>query len=469
MPVIDISRLQSDPHQSTFGIREDTSSRGVDLAGALITATYVDGSSENLVWVALDPYTFGGATGNDIDMSFGFDVHELTTTKLLTSLEIDLTPASSVFDTTTAMDDDPLGGSTPSSKNGFPFDVAPGFEAITGTISVTYSGIVNLTGSSAVGDLFTTMKIDFSGLSAGGILGDLNWNSDIDTMAVSGDLVPKPLPLKGGPLGDSLVGAGGQDTITGLGGDDTLSGQAGDDLITGGNGDDSLNGGDDDDRLLGNGGADSLSGGHGQDTLFGGADADHLEGRADADEVSGQGDADTLLGGGGDDVLRGGSGDDSLSDGDDNDQLFGNGNADTLDGGGGNDVLQGAAGLDVLSGGTGDDTLTGGSGADRLDGGVGDDVLNGGAQADTFVFLLGHQADRINAFEQSGGDRIELDQDLWTAVNPGLTEQGVVDLFGTLNVTGTILTLDFGAGDILEIQSASGIVAATLGSDIVFV
>ncbi|CUH89063.1 hypothetical protein PH5382_03008 [Phaeobacter sp. CECT 5382] len=182
MPTIDIVRLDEDPRESDFGVRADTSSRGVDLEGAQITATYADGTSETLTWQALDPYTTGGATGTDIDMFFGYSWHELTTTKLLTSLEINLVPASSVFDTTFAMDDDPLGGSTPSSKNGYPFKVAPEYEDLSGKITATYTGIVNLAGSEAVGDLYTTMTLDFSGLPAGGLLGDLVWNSDIDTL-----------------------------------------------------------------------------------------------------------------------------------------------------------------------------------------------------------------------------------------------------------------------------------------------
>ncbi|NVK13095.1 MAG: Hint domain-containing protein [Rhodobacteraceae bacterium] len=182
MPTIDIVRLAEDPHESDYTVRTDTSSRGVDLEGARITATYADGTTETLTWQALDPYTNGGATGDDIEMFFGYSWHELSTTKLLTSLKIDLAPASSVFDTTFAMDDDPDGGSTPTSKNGFPFKVAPEYEDLSGNITATYTGIVNLSGSEAVGDLYTTMLIDFSGLPDGGLLGDLVWNSDIDTM-----------------------------------------------------------------------------------------------------------------------------------------------------------------------------------------------------------------------------------------------------------------------------------------------
>ncbi|MEH6737285.1 MAG: hypothetical protein V7695_01910 [Sulfitobacter sp.] len=176
-------------YQTTDGIRADTSSRGVDLAGAMIVATYGDGTTESLTWAAFDPYTFGGATGTDIAMSFGFAEHILTTTKLLTSLEVDLRPAGSVFDITTTMEGALDGINTPTSKNGFPFEILSDDAAETGSVTATYSNIVSLTGHPAEGDLFTTILIDFSDLLAGGVLGEIRWNSDIDTLETAGDLV----------------------------------------------------------------------------------------------------------------------------------------------------------------------------------------------------------------------------------------------------------------------------------------
>lgn len=190
MPSIDITRVANNPHVSVNGIRADTSSRGSDLAGSIIIATYHDGSTETLIWEAFDPYTFGGVVGSNVNMSFGFDQHNLSTTKLLTSLQIDLAPSSSVFDSTVFEDVDPNGPSTPGSLFGFPFEVAPPYADLAGDISVTYSGIVNLAGRPADGDLYTTMRIDLTGLAAGGLLGTLEWNSDIDTMRDAGDLVP---------------------------------------------------------------------------------------------------------------------------------------------------------------------------------------------------------------------------------------------------------------------------------------
>ena len=84
------------------------------------------------------------------------------------------------------------------------------------------------------------------------------------------------------------------------------------------------------------------------------------------------------------------------------------------------------------------------------------------------MFAVGYDEDRVNSFDQAGTDRLELDEGLWAGAGT-LTAQQVVDMFGSLNATGTILTLDFGGGDILEVQSSAGIDADTLGEDILIV
>ncbi|MDX2484270.1 MAG: Hint domain-containing protein [Pseudodonghicola sp.] len=263
MPTIHIDRLDENPHETVNGIRADTTSRGVNLEGAKVTATYADGSTETLTWQAYDAYTEGGAAGENVTMSYGWNWHELTTTKLLTSLQIDLQPASSVFDTTFTIDGDPDGGSTPGSKNGFPFYVSPGYEEMSGEINVAYSGIVNLVGSPAEGDLYTTMVVDFSDLPDGGLLGDLSWNSDIDTMRDDGDLVPQ------GSAGQTIIGTADADDLTGGLGPDTIHGKAGDDTIIGGGGDDSISGGSGNDTLSGGSGNDifEFNAGDGDDTI----------------------------------------------------------------------------------------------------------------------------------------------------------------------------------------------------------
>lgn len=194
MPTIDIVKLDENPHETVNGLRVDTVSRGVDLEGATIRATYADGTTETLTWQAFDPYTFGGANGEGISAQYGYDWHELSASKLLVSLEIDLQPSSSVFDVDLDYADYPAGNSTPGSHNGFPFELDAEFGELSGNLTVTYSGIVNIRGADAIGDLYTTMTVDFSGLSAGGFLGELRWRSDIDTLEVPGDLLPPGAP-----------------------------------------------------------------------------------------------------------------------------------------------------------------------------------------------------------------------------------------------------------------------------------
>ena len=238
--MIDVVRLATDPYETIHGMRDDTSSRGVDLDGALITATYADGSVENLTWQALDQYTNGGATGTDINMFYGWSQHELTVDKHLASLQIDLRPANSVFDTTVTLDDDPLGGSTPGSSFGYTFEALGENGEESGSITATYSGVVNLVGRPADGDLYTTMTVDFSGLSAGGILGDISWNSDIDTIRYAGDLAQAGT--------DATLS--GNNILTGTAADDFLNGSIGEDKLIGLAGNDTLNGGTDADEFV---------------------------------------------------------------------------------------------------------------------------------------------------------------------------------------------------------------------------
>lgn len=120
----------------------------------------------------------------------------------------------------------------------------------------------------------------------------------------------------------------------------------------------------------------------------------------------------------------------------------------------------------------GDDSLFGGTAGERLDGGTGNDLMNGGTNdgvRDVFVFLVGYDKGRINAFDQAGTDRIEIDQDLWLGSAGVLSAQEMIDTFGVLNGNSTVLTLDFGDGDILEVQNGSGIDQATLGLDILII
>ena len=292
----------------------------------------------------------------------------------------------------------------------------------------------------------------------------INGGTGIDTInGGAGDDI-----INGQGDNDILNGDGGDDVLTGSAGADTLNGGVGMDTLNGGGNNDILDGGDGADILNGMGGQDLIDGGLGADTILAGTGNDTVNGGDGADMIMGQGGNDILNGDEGLDTLYGGSGNDMLFGGDNADMLFGQGNNDTLDGGQGADMLFGGAGLDILLGGDGNDTLNGGTAADRLDGGAGNDILTGGdaASTDTFVFDVGYEVDTITDFDQLGTDVIELGSAL---VGGAATGQDVVDMFGTLSADGTILTLDFGGGDILQVENSAGIDAATLGADIVFI
>jgi hypothetical protein len=203
---IDIIREATNPYETVYGMHENTGSDGYQIDGASISATFAGAPTEDLTWEANRTiYTEpngdtwhgidGAARGDNINMFMSWDGFEMTTTSLLTSLTIDLMPSNSVFDTTFIFDyNDPNGQSTIGSSFGFEFELYSEYQSMPGYITAAYSGIVNVAGDAAVGDLFTTLTLDFSGLAGGGLLGNLNFRSDIDSMRYANDLTPVPLP-----------------------------------------------------------------------------------------------------------------------------------------------------------------------------------------------------------------------------------------------------------------------------------
>ena len=259
---------------------------------------------------------------------------------------------------------------------------------------------------------------------------------------------------------ENARGGDGDDIIQGNDVSNRVVGGGGEDRLYGRNGNDFLEGGDGGDALFGGGGIDTASF---RDSTSG-VTADLRDGVGSRGEASG--DTYSLI-----ENLAGGDYTDSLRGDNTNNRLDGREGNDFLYGRGGDDFLNGGANSDVLNGGAGDDTLTGSTGADTLDGGSGDDTLLGGTNdgnEDTFVFSLGYDEDRINGYEQ-GNDRIELDNVLWAGNSNIVSRKSVIDEFGSLNANGTILTLDFGGGDVLEVQNSAGIDFNTLGSDLLIV
>ena len=90
-------------------------------------------------------------------------------------------------------------------------------------------------------------------------------------------------------------------------------------------------------------------------------------------------------------------------------------------GGSGNDTIKGNSAANYLFGFDGDDHLDGGAGNDQLEGGRGADTLTGGKGADTFIFAspLDGKADTILDFNFNEGDVLQLDHNIFTALQSG--------------------------------------------------
>ncbi|MEO1777193.1 MAG: calcium-binding protein [Pseudomonadota bacterium] len=243
--------------------------------------------------------------------------------------------------------------------------------------------------------------------------------------------------LIGGAGADSLVGGTGADTLYGNDGDDTLFSNTGVDLLYGGAGNDYISSGN---------GVDIVYGEDGNDTIFGRTGWDTISGGAGHDSVYGSEGVDDIDGGSGNDWLSGGTGFDNLFGGSGNDSLYGNLGSDNLFGGSGNDSLYGATGNDLLEGGSGDDRLFANQGVDTLDGGAGSDLLQGGSLADTFVFDVGHDKDKITDFEV-GVDTLHLS----AALVDGLTDPDLIlERFG--NMAGGRVRMEFNDDDWIAID-----------------
>jgi polysaccharidase protein len=161
-------------------------------------------------------------------------------------------------------------------------------------------------------------------------------------------------------------------------------------------------------------------------------------------------------------TISGTAGNDKLTGKDNvNDVIGGKGGHDTLSGLSGDDILYGDAGNDMLYGGAGNDTLEGGAGSDqlfgdagndRLNGGAGNDTLRGGAGNDVFVFTKGSGVDLVMDFI-AGQDKIDL-----SAFGLG----GMAQLNAAAKVatvTSAALSIDFGAGDRLNVYGIGKLTA----------
>ncbi len=180
--------------RSSAGVGESTATEGRHLAGSLVTVTYADGTTEDLVWRRVGRYSLGGAYGSDITISQNGGPMVIDARKTVSAIYIDLAPSNTIFDIVDTRGNPDPTASTPSTSFGTPFSIERGGDGLTGQIDVTYSGIVNIAGHAAVGDIYTRMLVDFSGLTSGGFLGRMRIEGDTDSLADNAVMSVVPLP-----------------------------------------------------------------------------------------------------------------------------------------------------------------------------------------------------------------------------------------------------------------------------------
>lgn len=142
----------------------------------------------------------------------------------------------------------------------------------------------------------------------------------------------------------------------------------------------------------------------------------------------------------------------ALSGSDERDLLWGNTGNNRIAGDRMGDKILGMAGNDVLLGQHGNDRLVGGAGRDVLNGGAGRDFLRGDAGADKFVFAKGYGRDTVLDFRPGQGDRLRLDDNLWSG---NLTKQQVINRFA--EVENGKVVFDFAGVNDLTLNNISSL------------
>lgn len=188
------------PTASTTALTSSTTN-GAQMSGMKVTAGFANGTSETATWGTVDPST-GAAIGAGFYLGESGDtfnatwlLFNLNTTSLLTSLLIDAGAGNTVFDRA-----DPAPG-TNGSANGRDFTDVSGV-TISGSIAVTYSKAVALTGFAPLGDLFALMSVDLTGLTSGGLSSagrEYQFRQDTDSLLLAGDLSTDP-PIASTPI-----------------------------------------------------------------------------------------------------------------------------------------------------------------------------------------------------------------------------------------------------------------------------
>ena len=131
-------------------------------------------------------------------------------------------------------------------------------------------------------------------------------------------------------------------------------------------------------------------------------------------------------------------------------------------GGTGNDTIKGNSADNYLFGFDGDDHLDGGAGNDQLEGGRGADTLTGGKGADTFIFAspLDGKADTILDFNFNEGDVLQLDHNIFTALQSGTLAADQFVLGKAAQDANDHLIYDRATGELAYDPDGSGAAAA---------
>ena len=175
-------------HVTQSGFDTNTSVDGDEAAGMRVTVVYEGGLTEVLTWQATGGTT-GGVTGSGMSLTMSTAAtFTLTSSLRVVSLKLEAQYGNAVFDTLKGVNNGTR-GDTLGTKIGFPYEEMGG-DPVTGTVAVSYSDGVIHAGLERGTDIFTTMTIDYSGVDGGGILGTIQFRSDMDNIAVPGDLAP---------------------------------------------------------------------------------------------------------------------------------------------------------------------------------------------------------------------------------------------------------------------------------------
>jgi hypothetical protein len=163
---------------------------GSDMIGMQATVTFADGSVDSGFWGSVSA-TGGGAFGaggffvvrtNNDTFSSTWTLDNLKP-QTITHLSLNGVPSNTVFDI--------VAGSTETPNSGLGLSFVD-LTNLPGTIEVTYSNPVGVGAAAPLNDIYAMMEIDFSGLTAGGVVPSTGYDFQQDTDEVNGLRLPPP-------------------------------------------------------------------------------------------------------------------------------------------------------------------------------------------------------------------------------------------------------------------------------------